>query len=222
MLKQFKLLIAGDHEGPKVTIAGNIPASQVATHTAKVTGGVNDGVPVSSSNTRLYSSSMSSISSEKSEDSIPRGSRSSTESSGQNQDTSTCSITDINNMPIISMSEAECIIAPGQQSPNASFDERQWSSPLSKDAQAILASTPELESNTVVKRTSAGQTAAQRPISLDLENLPEGVEADSLFAELSSQEPEVIGVVDTGADITTIGKELENVLKENSQLLSAK
>lgn len=216
------------NEGPKIIKAETSPPSQVLTHTAKLSAeeGAKDHFASASRNTQLYSSSMSSISSEKSEEGVPRGSHSSTDSSGQNLDTGTCSVTDINNIPIISMSEAEQIISPAPQSPNASFNEQQWSSPLSKDAQAILASTPELESSSsnssVIRRTTGGQNTNQRPISLDLENLPEGVEADSLFAELSSQEPEVIGVVDTGADITTIGKELENVLKENSQLLATK
>lgn len=219
---------AGGSQGPKIITAENIPASQIPTHMAKLSSeeGAKGNIPLSSSQTQLYSSSMSSITSDKSEEGAPRGSRSSTESSGQNVDTGQCSVTDVNNIPIISMSEAERIISPAPHSPNVSMNEQQWSSPLSKDAQAILASTPELESNSqsgsssVVRRPSSNR--AQRPISLDLENLPEGVEADSLFAELSSQEPEVIGLVDTGADITTIGKELENVLKENSQLLAAK
>lgn len=44
----------------------------------------------------------------------------------------------------------------------------------------------------------------------------------SLFAELSIQEPDIIGQVDTGADITAMVGELDTVLKENKELLTAK
>lgn len=149
-----------------------------------------------------------------------KGSRSSTASSLQSLDNGTCHLTDVDNMPIMTVTDVErAMSGEAQTPPDASF--------LSNDAVAIMASTPELNPNAssspvhVIRREGSRQ-GAERPISLDLETLPEGVSAHSLFAELSVQEPDIIGQVDTGADITAMVGELDTVLKENKELLTAK
>lgn len=152
---------------------------------------------------------------------IIKGSHSSTTSSLQSLDASTCNITDVDNMPIMTVTDVEQAMPGGaQKSPDEGFVH------LSNDAATIMASTPELNPNVsstpvdVVRRSGSRQ--ANRPISLDLETFPEGVSAHSLFAELSTQEPDIIGQVDTGADITAMVGELDNVLKENKELSQVK
>jgi len=154
-------------------------------------------------------------------DVMVKGSRSSTASSLQSLDTSTCNVTDVDNMPIMTVTDVErAMSGETQMPPDGGFVN------LSNDAVAIMASTPELNPNMssspvdVIRRS--GVRHAERPISLDLETLPEGVSAHSLFAELSVQEPDIIGQVDTGADITTMVGELDTVLKENKELLQTK
>lgn len=156
-----------------------------------------------------------------SSDVVTKGSRSSTTSSLQSLDTNTCNVSDVDNMPIMTVTDVERAISGEAHSPpDGDFVH------LSNDAVAIMASTPELNPNVssspidVVRR--AGSRQAERPISLDLESLPEGVSAHSIFAELSSQEPDIIGQVDTGADITAMVGELDTVLKENKELLQVK
>ena len=158
-----------------------------------------------------------------SSDLMVKGSRSSTTSSLQSLENNTCSLTDVDNMPIMTVTDVEkAISGEAQTLPEESFVH------LSNDAAAIMASTPELQVNPnvssspvdVVRRSGSRQ--AERPISLDLETLPEGVSAHSLFAELSVQEPDIIGQVDTGADITAMVGELDTVLKENKELLQVK
>lgn len=133
----------------------------------------------------------------------------------------TCNITDVDNMPIVTVKDVEHVIGgEAHTPPGGEFVH------LSNNAGAIFESTPELNAKVssspvdVVRRSGSRQ--GERPISLDLETLPEGVSAHSLFAELSIQEPDSIGQVDTGADITTMVGELDTVLKENKELLQAK
>lgn len=154
---------------------------------------------------------------------LVKGSRSSTASSIQSLDTNTCNVTDVDNMPIMTVTDVERAMSGEPQTPpDGSFVHVH----LSNDAAAIMASTPELKPKAssspvdVIRR--GGTRQAERPVSLDLETLPEGVSAHSLFAELSVQEPDIIGQVDTGADITTMVGELDAVLKENKELLQAK
>ena len=156
-----------------------------------------------------------------SSDVVTKGSRSSTTSSLQSLDTNTCNVSDVDNMPIMTVTDVERAMSGEAHSPpDGDFVH------LSNNAVAIMASTPELNPNVssspidVVRR--AGSRQAERPISLDLESLPEGVSAHSIFAELSSQEPDIIGQVDTGADITAMVGELDTVLKENKELLQVK
>lgn len=153
---------------------------------------------------------------------IVKGSPSNTTSSLQSLNTGTCHLTDVDNMPIMTVTDVERVISGESQTPpDGSFVH------LSNDAAAIMASTPELIPNAgsspvdVIRREGSRQ-GGERPISLDLETLPQGVSAHSLFAELSIQEPDIIGQVDTGADITAMVGELDTVLKENKELLTAK
>ena len=175
------------------------------------------GTPLTSSNVSVVITSDKPDA--KTSDIQIKGSRSSTASSLQSLDTGTCHLTDVDNMPIMTLTDVErAMSGEAQTPPDASF--------LSNDAAAIMASTPELNPNASsspvdVIRREGGRQGAERPISLDLETLPEGVSA-SLFAELSVQEPDIIGQVDTGADITAMVGELDTVLKENKELLTAK
>lgn len=125
---------------------------------------------------------------------------------------STCSISDVDNLPIMNAADAANMLTPTSTTPK-----------LSKEAMEVLQTTPELGNNPseVVRREKSG-SSANRPISLDLENLPEGVAASSIFAEIASHEPDMIGEMDTGADITAMGKELESVMNENKELVATK
>ena len=124
----------------------------------------------------------------------------------------TCSISDVDNLPIMNAADAATMLTPSSSMPK-----------FSKEAMDVLQTTPELASNPneVIRREKSGGSA-NRPISLDLENLPEGVTASSIFAEITSHEPEMIGEMDTGADIIAMGKELENVMSENKELVANK
>lgn len=154
-------------------------------------------------------------------DAVRKGSNLSTASSSHSVDSGSCNITDVDNMPIMTVTDVEQVIGrEAHTPPGGGFVH------LSNDAEAILESTPELKAKVpsspvdVIRRSGSRQ--AERPVSLDLETLPEGVSAHSLFAELSILEPDSIGQVDTGADITTMVGELDTVLKENKELLQAK
>lgn len=153
---------------------------------------------------------------------IVKGTPSNIASSLQSLDTETCHLSDVDNMPIMTVTDVERVMSGESQTPpDGSLVH------LSNDAAAIMASTPELIPNAgsspveVIRREGSRQ-GGERPISLDLETLPQGVSAHSLFAELSIQEPDIIGQVDTGADITAMVGELDTVLKENKELLTAK
>ena len=190
----------------------------VPIHTSEVNQGSPNG-PTSTTGLNVISTRESGDTGEL----LTNSSRSSTEGSLQNADPSTCHLTDVDNMPIMSATDVERMITgQAQTPPNESFIH------ISSDAAAIIASTPELNTKAdssspmEVSRRGGNKQSTERPISLDLENLPEGVIAHSLFAELSSQEPDIIGQVDTGADITAMVGELDTVLKENKELLTAK
>ena len=97
-------------------------------------------------------------------------------------------------------------------------------SELSPGVRAILSSTPELESSVVSAKNARSIKTGKDEIrtSLDFEAAQEFVNTNSLFAELSSQEPSVIEEIDEGAGISVMGKELESVLKENEELVKTK
>lgn len=202
----FHFYLAGSETEKKTGVGEVSPAAQ------NVRGSPGSGF-VAISGDKLDSNSIGDI---------VKGSPSNTTSSLQSLNTGTCHLTDVDNMPIMTVTDVERVISGESQTPpDGSFVH------LSNDAAAIMTSTPELIPNAgsspvdVIRREGSRQ-GGERPISLDLETLPQGVSAHSLFAELSIQEPDIIGQVDTGADITAMVGELDTVLKENKELLTAK
>lgn len=137
----------------------------------------------------------------------------------------TCSITDINHVPVVTVKDVQnLIISPKSKSESGS---ESMVSELSPDVRAILSSTPELETSmtNMSARNSRLNKGSKDDLktSLNFENVSqELVNTNSLFAELSSQEPSVIGEIDEGAEISVMGKELESVLKENEELVKTK
>lgn len=85
------------------------------------------------------------------------------------------------------------------------------------DVQDIIDSTPELDvcPETRLERTGSSPTQG-------IVNKAFGINTDSLYHELSTAGSEVIGDVDEGADLLGMGKEVGNLLLENSQLLETK
>ncbi|XP_059548643.1 C-Jun-amino-terminal kinase-interacting protein 3 isoform X16 [Myotis daubentonii] len=81
------------------------------------------------------------------------------------------------------------------------------------DVPDIIDSTPELEPR--LDRTGNSPTQG-------IVNKAFGINTDSLYHELSTAGSEVIGDVDEGADLLGMGKEVGNLLLENSQLLETK
>ncbi|XP_078684424.1 C-Jun-amino-terminal kinase-interacting protein 4-like isoform X14 [Branchiostoma floridae x Branchiostoma belcheri] len=75
--------------------------------------------------------------------------------------------------------------------------------------QDILNTTPELSQTQPIDVPGATST-------------PLKSNQDSLFQELTTQDSEALGEMDEGADITGMGKEVENLIAENTQLLETK
>ncbi|KAK7485929.1 hypothetical protein BaRGS_00022795, partial [Batillaria attramentaria] len=82
---------------------------------------------------------------------------------------------------------------------------------LSETLANIVATTPELEESqdSVASQGSIGKRKSMR-------------NDNSIFEELSVQGTDMIAEVDFGADITGMGKELENLILENTELLATK
>ncbi|KAM3917180.1 C-Jun-amino-terminal kinase-interacting protein 3 isoform 6-T6 [Leptodactylus fuscus] len=91
------------------------------------------------------------------------------------------------------------------------------------DVQDIIDSTPELDMCQDPRLERAGTSPTQGIV-----NKAFGINTDSLYHELSTAGSEVIGDVDEGADLLVrddffgMGKEVGNLLLENSQLLETK
>ncbi|XP_056393055.1 C-Jun-amino-terminal kinase-interacting protein 3 isoform X14 [Hyla sarda] len=89
------------------------------------------------------------------------------------------------------------------------------------DVQDIIDSTPELDMCQDPRLERAGSSPTQGIV-----NKAFGINTDSLYHELSTAGSEVIGDVDEGADLlgefSGMGKEVGNLLLENSQLLETK
>uniref|UniRef100_A0A672F807 C-Jun-amino-terminal kinase-interacting protein 4 n=1 Tax=Salarias fasciatus TaxID=181472 RepID=A0A672F807_SALFA len=85
----------------------------------------------------------------------------------------------------------------------------------SSDVQDIIESTPELDMDLM------GYKACSTPTK-GIENMAFDRNTDSLFEELSSAGTGLIGDVDEGADLLGMGREVENLIQENSQLLETK
>ncbi|XP_047199786.1 sperm associated antigen 9a isoform X7 [Hippoglossus stenolepis] len=110
--------------------------------------------------------------------------------------------------------------APGTRSISVGLPENKDSS----DVQDIIESTPELDMDL------AGYKLCSTPTK-GIENMAFDRNTDSLFEELSSAGTGIIGDVDEGADLLVeysdlsligMGREVENLIQENSQLLETK
>ncbi|KAM3592273.1 uncharacterized protein V6R79_016023 [Siganus canaliculatus] len=84
------------------------------------------------------------------------------------------------------------------------------------EVQAIIESTPELDMDL------EGCRATSTPTKGGIENLAFDRNTDSLFEELSSAGNDLIGDVDDGADLLGMGREVEHLIHENTQLLETK
>uniref|UniRef100_A0A671V024 Sperm associated antigen 9a n=1 Tax=Sparus aurata TaxID=8175 RepID=A0A671V024_SPAAU len=82
----------------------------------------------------------------------------------------------------------------------------------SSDVQDIIESTPELDMELMGYRPCSTPTKG-------IENMAFDRNTESLFEELSSAGTGLIGDVDEGADLLGMGREVENLIQENSQLL---
>ncbi|XP_041634257.1 sperm associated antigen 9a isoform X5 [Cheilinus undulatus] len=101
--------------------------------------------------------------------------------------------------------------APGTRSISVGLPENEDSS----DVQDIIESTPELDMDLIGYKPCSTPTKG-------IENMAFDRNTDSLFEELSSAGTGLIGDVDEGADLLGMGKEVENLIQENSQLLETK
>uniref|UniRef100_A0A8C1RVA5 C-Jun-amino-terminal kinase-interacting protein 4 n=1 Tax=Cyprinus carpio TaxID=7962 RepID=A0A8C1RVA5_CYPCA len=98
---------------------------------------------------------------------------------------------------------------PGTRSVSAGLADNEKS-----DVQAIIESTPELDMDLGYK----GSSTPTRGI----ENMAFDRNTESLFEEVSSAGTGLIGDVDEGADLLGMGREVENLIQENVQLLETK
>ncbi|XP_028267014.1 sperm associated antigen 9a isoform X2 [Parambassis ranga] len=110
--------------------------------------------------------------------------------------------------------------APGTRSVSVGLPENEDSS----DVQDIIESTPELDMDLIGYKPCSTPTKG-------IENMAFDRNTDSLFEELSSAGTGLIGDVDEGADLLVeysdlsligMGREVENLIQENSQLLETK
>ncbi|KAM9780317.1 sperm associated antigen 9a [Neosynchiropus ocellatus] len=105
--------------------------------------------------------------------------------------------------------------APGTRSISVGLPDKEDSS----DVQDIIESTPELDMDL------SGYKASSTPTK-GIENMAFDRNTDSLFEELSSAGTGLIGDVDEGADLLVeysgMGREVENLIQENSQLMETK
>nr|XP_014347057.1 PREDICTED: C-Jun-amino-terminal kinase-interacting protein 4 isoform X2 [Latimeria chalumnae] len=85
------------------------------------------------------------------------------------------------------------------------------------DVQAIIESTPELD----MDKDLSGCGITSTPTK-GIENKAFDRNTESLFEELSSAGSGLIGDVDEGADLLGMGREVENLILENTQLLETK
>uniref|UniRef100_A0A7N8XRV1 C-Jun-amino-terminal kinase-interacting protein 4 n=1 Tax=Mastacembelus armatus TaxID=205130 RepID=A0A7N8XRV1_9TELE len=85
----------------------------------------------------------------------------------------------------------------------------------SSDVQDIIESTLELDMDLIGYKSTSTPTKG-------IENMAFDRNTDSLFEELSSAGTGLIGDVDEGADLLGMGREVENLIQENSQLLETK
>ncbi|CAK6976431.1 C-Jun-amino-terminal kinase-interacting protein 4 [Scomber scombrus] len=84
------------------------------------------------------------------------------------------------------------------------------------EVQAIIESTPELDMDL------DGCKGTSTPNKGGIENLAFDRNTESLFEELSSAGNDLIADVDDGADLLGMGREVEHLIQENTQLLETK
>ncbi|XP_070707364.1 C-Jun-amino-terminal kinase-interacting protein 4 [Pempheris klunzingeri] len=84
------------------------------------------------------------------------------------------------------------------------------------EVQAIIESTPELDMDL------DGCKGTSTPTKGGIENLAFDRNTESLFEELSSAGNDMIADVDEGADLLGMGREVEHLIQENTQLLETK
>ncbi|XP_075880137.1 sperm associated antigen 9a isoform X2 [Nelusetta ayraudi] len=117
-----------------------------------------------------------------------------------------------------SSKSAEVQAAPGTRSISVGLPDKEDST----DVQDIIESTPELDMDVIGYKPSSSSTPTK-----GIENMAFDRNTDSLFEELSSAGTGIIGDVDEGADLLDLsligmGREVENLIQENSQLLETK
>ncbi|XP_075311153.1 C-Jun-amino-terminal kinase-interacting protein 3 isoform X21 [Odontesthes bonariensis] len=83
--------------------------------------------------------------------------------------------------------------------------------------QEIIDSTPELEMCVDPRVYGGGNSPSQGIV-----NEAFGINTDSLYHEIKDAKSDIIGDVDAGAELLGMGKEVENLLTENKQLLETK
>uniref|UniRef100_A0A3Q2PXZ0 C-Jun-amino-terminal kinase-interacting protein 3 n=1 Tax=Fundulus heteroclitus TaxID=8078 RepID=A0A3Q2PXZ0_FUNHE len=83
--------------------------------------------------------------------------------------------------------------------------------------QEIIDSTPELEMGMDSRVYGGGNSPSQGIV-----NEAFGINTDSLYHEIKDAKSDIIGDVDAGAELLGMGKEVENLLTENKQLLETK
>lgn len=88
--------------------------------------------------------------------------------------------------------------------------------PEKSEVQAIIESTPELDMD------FDGCRGTSTPTQGGIENPAFDRNNDSLFDELASAGNDIIGDMDDGADLLGMGREVEHLIHENSQLLETK
>uniref|UniRef100_A0A7N6AZP0 RH2 domain-containing protein n=1 Tax=Anabas testudineus TaxID=64144 RepID=A0A7N6AZP0_ANATE len=105
--------------------------------------------------------------------------------------------------------------APGTRSISVGRVKHHQTAADSSDVQDIIESTPELDMDLISYKACSTPTKG-------IENMAFDRNTDSLFDELSSAGTGLIGDVDEGADLLGMGREVENLIQENSQLLETK
>ncbi|XP_056607812.1 C-Jun-amino-terminal kinase-interacting protein 3 isoform X11 [Triplophysa dalaica] len=83
--------------------------------------------------------------------------------------------------------------------------------------QEILDSTPEIDMCMDPRMFGGGNSPSQGIV-----NEAFGINTDSLYHEIKDAKSDIIGDVDAGAELLGMGKEVENLLTENKQLLETK
>ncbi|XP_035037241.1 C-Jun-amino-terminal kinase-interacting protein 3 isoform X15 [Hippoglossus stenolepis] len=83
--------------------------------------------------------------------------------------------------------------------------------------QEIIDSTPELDMCVDHRGYGGGNSPSQGIV-----NEAFGINTDSLYHEIKDAKSDIIGDVDAGAELLGMGKEVENLLTENKQLLETK